>query len=281
MRHDRGDIYAFRYFTHPAYFCKPSPVSNDALNWAFAAAITGPCKPVLVALADHADAAGQCWPTIERLVLFSGVSERTVQRSILELERDGFIAIERSRGGKANRFRLIIGAEKTPTPPECHPATVAPTVPDSHRLDNNDPGDTPPVWHPNPATQSGNPATQSGNPATVAPKPLEPSITPIEPPRARAIKSPAVVLPDWMPAEAWNGYIESRVKLKKPPTPRAVELLVKKLDAFRSQGMAIDQILDASAVSGWTDVYPLRNKPGPGGGTRAAFAMQFQSEPNQ
>jgi len=250
-------------------------VSNDALNWAFTTKITGACKAVLVALANHADASGQCWPTIERLVLFSGVSERTVQRSILDLERDGWIAIERSRGGKANRFWLAVGHEKTDTPPERHPATVSPTPPECHRLGGNEQGYTPPQWHPNPATVSGNPATVSLNPATVAPKPLEPSITIKEPKEARA---PLVVIPDWMPAEPWNAFIASRKKRRQNPTDEAIRLLILHLGRFRDQGHDVAAILNTSTMNGWTGVFAPRSGgsslPAKQSGTRAAFARQ-------
>lgn len=55
-------------------------------------------------------------------------------------------------------------------------------------------------------------------------------------------------------AAAWSGYLAMRAKARKPPTDRAVELVLAKLAAM-GEPAAIAS-LDASTVAGWTDVYP-------------------------
>lgn len=55
-------------------------------------------------------------------------------------------------------------------------------------------------------------------------------------------------------AAAWSGYLAMRTKARKPPTDRAVELVLAKLAAM-GEPAAIAS-LDASTVAGWTDVYP-------------------------
>lgn len=67
-------------------------------------------------------------------------------------------------------------------------------------------------------------------------------------------------IPPWIPAAAWAGYIEMRKARKKPPTPRAVELLVKELDRLRAAGQDIAAVLDQSTVNSWTDVYPVKDR---------------------
>jgi len=73
-------------------------MSNAALSWAFPVPVTGPRKAVLTALAEHADEIGGCWPSIARLVLYSGVSERTVQTALKDLERANLVRIDHSSG---------------------------------------------------------------------------------------------------------------------------------------------------------------------------------------
>jgi len=80
-------------------------------------------------------------------------------------------------------------------------------------------------------------------------------ILPTEP-AAKPAKAPSPVVPDWMPMAAWAGYLDMRKKQKKPPTPRAVDLLVGKLDTMRAQGIDIAAVLDTSTQNCWTDVYP-------------------------
>jgi hypothetical protein len=69
-----------------------------------------------------------------------------------------------------------------------------------------------------------------------------------------------VPIPDWMPMEAWNGYLEMRAACGKAPTGRAVELLIKKLDGFRAKGHDPTDALDKSTIEQWTDVYEPKVK---------------------
>lgn len=72
--------------------------------------------------------------------------------------------------------------------------------------------------------------------------------------------TPLPPIPDWMPVEAWNGYLQMRFERKKPPTARAVELLVGKLDRWRCDGHDPAEILNTSTVAGWTDLYEPKGK---------------------
>lgn len=67
--------------------------------------------------------------------------------------------------------------------------------------------------------------------------------------------SPAFVLPDWIPAEPWAGYVEMRKKKRAPMTPRALQLKVAELLRFRDAGHDVGAILDKSTANCWTDVY--------------------------
>lgn len=65
-----------------------------------------------------------------------------------------------------------------------------------------------------------------------------------------------MILPDWIPAEAWNGYVEMRARSPKTKmTPRAMELRIKDLEKFRDAGHDVGAILDNSTVNGYTDLY--------------------------
>ena len=66
------------------------------------------------------------------------------------------------------------------------------------------------------------------------------------------------LLPEWIPLETWNAFLEMRRKIKKPPTQHAVNLLIAKLDAFRQKGQDIQAILEKSITSGWQDVFELK-----------------------
>jgi hypothetical protein len=75
-----------------------------------------------------------------------------------------------------------------------------------------------------------------------------------------APEAPPESLPDWLPLDAWQGYLAMRKKIKKVPTERAIELLIKGLTAMHANGQDIAAVLDNSTRNNWTDVYPIRDQ---------------------
>ena len=168
-------------------------MSNAALSWAWPIAITGPKKAVLVALAEHADDHGSCWPSIARLGLYSGVCERTVKRCLVDLEEDGLIQVDRSQGRTTNRYRLTPNGDSQ-----------------SINSDYQSPLPTPPtvtLSHLNGDSQSTNRDSQSINHDTQSPEPLEPSRTLKEPSkRVRVPKTPPAKSDGAEHAVFWKAY---------------------------------------------------------------------------
>ena len=73
----------------------------------------------------------------------------------------------------------------------------------------------------------------------------------------RKNKTPApFVLPDWIPAEQWNAWIEARIKIRKPATDYAKRVAVLKLDNLREQGHPPAQVLMQSAFNSWQGLFP-------------------------
>ena len=71
-------------------------------------------------------------------------------------------------------------------------------------------------------------------------------------------------LPDWIPVEAWQGFVEMR-KAKAPLTERSKALVIGKLSELRSSGQDIGKVLDQSVESGWKTVYPVKTNGGGNG----------------
>lgn len=63
-------------------------------------------------------------------------------------------------------------------------------------------------------------------------------------------------LPDWIPTEHWNAWIEARTKKRNAPTDYAKRLAVLKLDNLREQGHPPGQVLMQSAFNGWSGLFP-------------------------
>jgi hypothetical protein len=62
-------------------------------------------------------------------------------------------------------------------------------------------------------------------------------------------------LPDWLPMDAWNGWVAMRKQRKRPLTDRATAMAINKLDAIRTKGHDIEGLLDRSTINGWLDIY--------------------------
>ena len=80
---------------------------------------------ILLALAEHADEEGRCWPSLTRLAALTEADRRTVTRGLAELEARGLLARDRRRG-KGTRYTLAIGRPSTEVLP-----TEPPDPPDS------------------------------------------------------------------------------------------------------------------------------------------------------
>lgn len=74
---------------------------------------------LMLALADHADDDGLCYPGVERLARKCRISPRSVQRHLKELEGIGEIRVDVGRGvtvqgGATNRYRITVNASGQP-----------------------------------------------------------------------------------------------------------------------------------------------------------------------
>jgi hypothetical protein len=67
-------------------------------------------------------------------------------------------------------------------------------------------------------------------------------------------------LPDWIPIDAWNGWVEMRMIRKKPLTDRAYNQAISKLDTLRAKGQNITEVLDRSTMNSWTDLYEIKEQ---------------------
>lgn len=81
---------------------------------AFEARVGNPLrKLILIKLADQANDEGVCWPSYETIAHHCEITRRSVINHIKQLEKDGFLRIERvydeNRGqNKSNRYHLTI-----------------------------------------------------------------------------------------------------------------------------------------------------------------------------
>ena len=204
------------------------------MSAAWALEIGATDKIVLLALADHANDDGYCWPGNASIARKCGLSERAVRGAMGWLESNGHIT-RHFVTGKSTSFQI-------------HPGTTCPRQ------------DMPP------APRAKTPARHAPHPGTTCPTPRhvvppnhkESSLTIKEPSKAR--RAAVVALPDWLPADAWAGFAEMRRKARKPLTERAMALAVKKLEALAAEGHDPGAVLDQSTMNNWQGLFPLKEQ---------------------
>jgi len=176
-------------------------------------------KIVLLALADCANDEGLCWPSMATLSKKCSKSERTVQGVIKELVAGGHLGRQEVPG---KGCKYVVHPRSG-----CTPAEPAP------------------------------PQRTTPTPAAAADKPsrtVNEGLADANPKRARKLAA-EIIIPDWVPAEPWAGFMEMRRVKGVRPTPRAVSLLIGKLERWRAQGHDPGEILNKSTTSNWTDIY--------------------------
>ena len=101
-------------------------MSIKAINWAWDAPLPPTPKLVLMKLSDAADDNDFCFPSIPHVAAKSSVSERTVQRILQDLTREGYMSSAAvSRGWIADQQRIpppggVVPPRQIVTGP-CHP----------------------------------------------------------------------------------------------------------------------------------------------------------------
>lgn len=212
---------------------------------------------VMVLMADKASDDGSgIWASKQRMADEIGASKQTVIATIKALIEDGLLrehGQRRCANGYTVEYAINVRALRA------LPLVKAHADDQSENLTGQN---SSPVKQANPTGQIPLPH-QSENLTQTS---LEPSLNPSDTSYPQGAGAPAKpsrkaepkakpVIPDWMPADAWNGYLEMRKGNGKAPTDYAVKLMIKKLERWRADGHAPAAILDKSTMNNWTDVY--------------------------
>lgn len=65
-------------------------------------------------------------------------------------------------------------------------------------------------------------------------------------------------LPPWMPVQEWQDFKEMRLKIRKPMTAKAEDLIISKLRAFKDRRLDIRAILNQSIENAWAGVFEIK-----------------------
>lgn len=87
-------------------------MSIEVLNWAWRQRVpSASAKLVLLALADHANGDGYCWPSMNRIAEMTGISQRQVSNHVTTLAGLGLVAKadRRRHGGQYRGWSYVVG----------------------------------------------------------------------------------------------------------------------------------------------------------------------------
>lgn len=234
-------------------------MSVEAISWAFQQPVPhASAKFVLVAMANHADGDMRCWPSSAHLCAQTSQDRKTVQANLQRLREWGYIVDTGERRGVTKQVPVYQlkqpenGPVKAPSKvPEFDEKTPEIGGVEQAQKRDSSTEEAGPNFPPN---RPDFPHKQAQISPETGPKTGHGTINNHQEP-SRNHKTNARELPDWLPLDAWTGYLEMRKAKKKPPTERALDLVLIDLAKFRTEGHDVGAILDASTLNGWTGVY--------------------------
>jgi hypothetical protein len=191
----------------------------------------------MLALADHADDEGRCYPSVARIAQRTGLSGRAVQTNIRSLIELGYIKVTIG-GGKGNSNLYFISA---------NPAAIAPdTLQEMHPAGNAPRS----ICTPNPAADAPNPAADAPEPSVTTKEPSEVSKTP-------AAICAILCEVHGVTVQAANSFIAYRRRSKaKALTETGATRLSSSLWKIFEQGGDPSDALGLAEERGWASVEP-------------------------
>ncbi len=92
---------------------------------------------------------------------------------------------------------------------------------------------------------------------------------------------PSVSLPDWIPPDVWQGYVEMRQKIRAPLTQRGIALTVSQLTKLKDEGHDPVACLNESIQKSWRGVFaPKQQKVSQQDEAKAWIAKLRQTKGN-
>jgi hypothetical protein len=205
---------------------------------------------VLLALGDWANEQGVCFPSMPSIATKARITERGASGIMHQLTLDGVVEVLNAGGGRGHVRRYRIKGEA------CSGFDfLKGEAGSSFTAIKGEGGSSKRVKVDALKGEAGDIAIRKNH--------HQPSE---ETPKTKRADAPA----EWIPADAWTGFVEMRSKIRKPlTTERAVTLIVKDLEKFKAQGHDPGTVLDQSTKNGWQGVFPLKGEPNNGSNANA------------
>jgi hypothetical protein len=178
------------------------------------------------------------YPTIDTLCQWTSLAANTVSGALKDLQIGGYIEIKSYRLPNA-RFRgheyLFLGLLS-----DCNTDIKAP----------------PPSNFEGAIDAANEPAIDAAN----EPSKFEDKKEEIEEKKKKKKRNiEAMPLPDWLPLNEWNGFLEVRKKKNKTPTNLAIQMLIVKLDELRKRGHDPAAVINESIINSWSGFFEIKD----------------------
>lgn len=234
------------------------------MAWAVAQKVERPAdKLVLLGLADRHNTEYACaYPSVAWLCEFSGLDRKTVNSAMGRLQARGLIRDSGRRIGvtkQVKAYQLALdGAFETCPKTDILIEEIGPKT---DTLKTSETGHLTGVK----TSESGH---LKGVKTSVFPykdvrkRTTEPIKEPVNDANASlksaASKNQNAVLPDWLPREAWDGFVAMRRSIKAPLTPKAQSLAIAKLADLARAGHDPGKVLEQSILNSWRGLFELK-----------------------
>lgn len=205
-------------------------------------------KAVLIALADNANDAGKCWPSLDTIARRTCLHRSNVIHAIERLEAMGHLSVDRATG-RSSVYTITPNLDLFDRD-QSRSATRRVSLPVAERYPSR-----------SAQTSSGALPDQSrsatGPVAERDPNPKEPKRTVNKSNRQDAREKRA--LPDWLPDDLWRDWVEYRKGGKGRFTEKAEALSLRTLTKLRDAGHDPRRVIELAIERGWTGLFAPRD----------------------
>jgi len=244
-------------------------MSYQAVNWALAQDVHhSAAKFLLVVMAHHADKnTWESFLAVKSMATCTGQDRKTVNVNVARLIGGGFITDTKKRVGETGQIPVYLlnstkngtvsggEDEKEDVDPAHKNSTEFGTTNEDEESQNRESyeSDNGTVF---PSNSTVFPAEESQFSLETVPNLGHGIEHPIQKQKKEKKNKEPFLLPDWVPVDAWNAFLEMRAKKRNSPTDYAKKLAIDDLKKIVDAGEDAATVINRSTLKGWAGFFP-------------------------